>query len=441
MAVILFSPVGGTDPISNSNCRDGSMLHIVRHFRPDIIHLYLTKEMLDHQKEDNRYLYCLEKLFELQHRENVDIREFQRPDLTEVHDFNFFYQEFRQLLENIIQTKAPEDTLLVNVSSGTPAMKAALMSLVTLLRRDCQAIQVITPDRSQNIHDNSNYDVITLWELDPDNLPESENRSGIATLPALWDLQMEAILRSNLSVYDYAAAGETAKALPPHKFNAVKDLISMAQNRYLLNYSEVDRLIRTTGYDCIPIKSGSIRPVFEYALGVEIRLKREEYADYVRSWSPLIYSLMKAYVKKLGINIDDFTYINSNGVRCISESKLNRKPDLYRVLMGSYNSSGQPSFLSSRHMVLIIQAFGKSPDEISIFEKLRIAEESIRNKAAHEVIAITARDILSATGLTAGQIMNLFKKATRLIDDHANEEAWKSYDCLNEYIIQALEQG
>ena len=99
MAVILFSPVGGTDPISNSNYRDGSMLHIVRHFRPDIIHLYLTKEMLDHQKEDNRYLYCLEKLFELQHRENVDIREFQRPDLTEVHDFNFFYQEFRQLLE------------------------------------------------------------------------------------------------------------------------------------------------------------------------------------------------------------------------------------------------------------------------------------------------------------------------------------------------------
>ena len=259
--------------------------------------------------------------------------------------------------------------------------------------------------------------------------------------PETVHLQMEAILRSNLSFYDYAAAGETAKALPPHKFNAVKDLISMAQNRYLLNYSEVDRLIRTTGYDCIPIKSGSIRPVFEYALGVEIRLKREEYADYVRSWSPLIYSLMKAYVKKLGINIDDFTYINSNGVRCISESKLNRKPDLYRVLTGSYNSSGQPSFLSSRHMVLIIQVFGKSPDEISIFEKLRIAEESIRNKAAHEVIAITARDILSATGLTAGQIMNLFKKAIRLIDDHANEEAWKSYDCLNEYIIQALQQG
>ena len=27
---ILFSPVGGTDPIHNKNCRDGSMLHIAR---------------------------------------------------------------------------------------------------------------------------------------------------------------------------------------------------------------------------------------------------------------------------------------------------------------------------------------------------------------------------------------------------------------------------
>lgn len=42
---ILFSPVGGTDPIKY--CSDGSMLHICRHYQPDEVVLYLSKEMTE----------------------------------------------------------------------------------------------------------------------------------------------------------------------------------------------------------------------------------------------------------------------------------------------------------------------------------------------------------------------------------------------------------
>ena len=42
---ILFSPVGGTDPIKY--CSDGSMLHICRHYQPDEVVLYLSKEIRD----------------------------------------------------------------------------------------------------------------------------------------------------------------------------------------------------------------------------------------------------------------------------------------------------------------------------------------------------------------------------------------------------------
>ena len=52
--VILFSPVGGTDPISLSNCHDGSLLHICRNYRPDKVILYMSKEMLDYQEADDR---------------------------------------------------------------------------------------------------------------------------------------------------------------------------------------------------------------------------------------------------------------------------------------------------------------------------------------------------------------------------------------------------
>lgn len=58
MKKVLFSPVGSTDPISNQ--RDGALLHIARVYKPDIIYLYLSKEMCELSDKDNRYIYCLE---------------------------------------------------------------------------------------------------------------------------------------------------------------------------------------------------------------------------------------------------------------------------------------------------------------------------------------------------------------------------------------------
>ena len=55
MAKILFSPIGGSDPIRNF--RDGSMLHICRYYLPDKVILYLTGEMYQHHLQDNRYVY------------------------------------------------------------------------------------------------------------------------------------------------------------------------------------------------------------------------------------------------------------------------------------------------------------------------------------------------------------------------------------------------
>ena len=51
---ILFSPVGGTDPISWNNGYDGAMLHIARVYRPDKIILYLSAEMVEFHEKDHR---------------------------------------------------------------------------------------------------------------------------------------------------------------------------------------------------------------------------------------------------------------------------------------------------------------------------------------------------------------------------------------------------
>ena len=53
---ILFTPVGGTDPISSTNCYDGAILHICRHYKPDKVIMYMSKEMLENQEKAHQKL-------------------------------------------------------------------------------------------------------------------------------------------------------------------------------------------------------------------------------------------------------------------------------------------------------------------------------------------------------------------------------------------------
>ena len=97
---ILFSCVGGHDPIAS--CADGAILHICRVYKPEKVVLYLSKEMIDRQNLDDRYRKCLKLL---QEKENFKIKEIkciERPDLVKVQLFDSFYNEFENIIENIV---------------------------------------------------------------------------------------------------------------------------------------------------------------------------------------------------------------------------------------------------------------------------------------------------------------------------------------------------
>ena len=50
---ILYSPAGDTDPIRGMH--DGAMLHIIRHYRPRMAKIFLSKDMVE--KEERRQVY------------------------------------------------------------------------------------------------------------------------------------------------------------------------------------------------------------------------------------------------------------------------------------------------------------------------------------------------------------------------------------------------
>ena len=90
--------------------------------------MYMSKEMLDFQEKDDRYRYCLDRLAKMQDRPMI-YEIIERRELTKVHEFDYFYEDFRKVISHIYETMDDSDTLLLNVSSGTPAMKSGLLVL------------------------------------------------------------------------------------------------------------------------------------------------------------------------------------------------------------------------------------------------------------------------------------------------------------------------
>lgn len=441
--IILFSPVGGTDPISTTNFCDGALLHISRIYRPDKIVMYMSKEMLDYQKEDDRYRYCLKKLDEMQHRQTV-YEVIERPELTKVHEFDYFYQDFRSIISSIYRTMDETDTLLLNISSGTPAMKSGLLVLQTLGEFPAKLIQVATPDKHINEHIHKNYDVITLWELDEDNRDDFENRCKEIICPTLLKIKKEEIIKKHIKVYDYKAALDVAEDLPKCETERYRELIRMAYYRLLLNFQEVKRIEREQKISCLPIKAQEQSERFEYALNMNIKLIKNEYADFVRAITPIVVDLYELILKKqFNINLNDYT-ISINMPKGMSRRQWDGhkvEGKIGDILNEAFHNKGgfKGKEVYSIHLKALILGLSNDEKLNDLVKKIGMVEAKIRNLAAHEIVSVDDKIIQQYTDLNAQEIMKKIRMLFRYTGIPVHEEYWKSYDEMNEMILKKID--
>lgn len=451
---LLFSPLGGTDPISNTNMYDGAMLHIVRHYRIDKVYLYMSREIIQYQEADERYTYCLKKLGELQNRE-IQYELIRRPELIEVQDFEIFYREFKEEIDKIRKEMGEDDELILNLSSGTPAMKSWLLVIRTMNELSCKAVQVVTPDRAMNEHRHKDYQVKELWELDPDNEEGAENRCREVPCPSLSRVRQEVNIRKLIREYDYHAALELAAELKDHEKPYMK-LIRVAEERELLDMDAVEKELETNHLKelyRLPIREGEKRDIFEYALVMQIRLRRGEYADFIRAISPILYRLYKRIMKKkLGICLEK--YVSGTETKAVWDlKKLSGDmvgKEILKILERAYKSGDgfRCGNVYPVHMQKIIQAKSDDKELKKLVGELREAEEKVRNQAAHQIVSVNKKTIREwmekegCKGRDAEWIMNGIKEAIGYAEiiDIANKKVWNSYDQMNEVIIRLMDE-
>lgn len=436
---ILFSPVGGTDPIKYLH--DGSMLHICRHYRPDEVVLYMSKEIMEKHKKDNRYVRTIELLGEsIDHK--FDVCVVEKPDFVDVQKYDIYYDLFKNEIKNISDTMSSDDELIVNMASGTPAMKSALLILATLAEYKFIPIQVNSPKKSMNEEheDRTDYDVEANWELDSDNEPDSENRCEEVKCMNLMRLLKIDMIKKFIMKYDYSAAFELAEELQSDISDDAYTLLNIANNRLKLNTSEISKLMKDKQYDIYPIKDSNKLKLFEYACTVKIKLEKKEYADFIRSITPLIVDVLEQ-ILLLKFNID----INES---CLVKKKIKewdimklQRNGLLDILNEAYKDKGgfKGGLVYSDALVNIIKA--KSHDEIlnQKADDIVKVEHRVRNLAAHQIVSVTAEWFIEKSGKSADDIMNIIKYLLVQAGVGAKKDDWNTYDSMNQLIIHYLE--
>lgn len=439
MSRVLFSPIGGTDPIRY--LYDGSMLHICRYYKPDKVILYLSSEMVEKHRGDNRYVRTLDMLGDsIGH--TFDIKVIENEELIDVQKYDVYYEIFRQEIKNISDNLSSEDELIVNMASGTPAMKSALLILATLSEYKFIPIQVNSPQKKMNseIEDRNNYDVELNWELNQDNLPDSENRCEEVKCMNLIKLLKIDLIKKFIRKYDYSAAFELGKELKDDISADAYNMLEIANNRLKLNYKEISKITSNNKYNIYPIKDAGNMKLFEYACVLEIKLKKEEYSDFIRGITPLIVDIFEQILKnKMNINIDSLCD-NRKGVKMWSIDKL-KKNDIFDILNNAYSKNGgiKAGSVYSHALAHIIRT--KSDDDIlkNKVDDIVNVEQNIRNLAAHQIVSVTDKWFVDKSGKSSEEIMNIIRYLLVQAGVGAKKEDWNTYDVMNDKIVRYLE--
>lgn len=442
---VLFSPVGSTDPISGEY--DGALLHIIRKYRPRKVYLYLSKEICEFEDKDSRYSYCLDRL-----REHLgydfETEWIRRENLTEVQLFDYFFTEFRDILTRICDENGDAEILL-NVSSGTPAIKSALQFLTAFFERPMIPIQVSTPRKKINNKEKiKEYEPDIQWECNCDNNEDYRDRCAESSIRNLSNEIRRNIIKKHCLSYDYVAAFAVADPISDCMDEEAFKLIKAATYRLKLDRSSCDSILKDVDYEMFPETNSQFCMIFEYIALLYIKVKREEYADFVRAISPVFFRLEEQVLTKAGVfDIDKYTYHPKDRNKEVKKSKkiLIRKwkkdaVDADEKLREALNLRWD-ELVNTSHYERIISKLNLNVDEKSrsLVRGIRDAEENIRNIVAHNMIPVTDDIIKLNSGKSSQEIFKEIKKLADLSGVPKMNRVEETYDELNKRIIGLLD--
>lgn len=436
---VLLSFLGTTDPIRGE--RDGAMLHILRHYRPEVVCLLFTPEVRELAEADERYgkVFTHLKAHWDGYAPTVLEQDFSVNDVSDMDELD---KPLHDIMNKLSREYADAE-ILVNITSGTPQMQMLLSQMVLELRYHARGIQVKTPEKKAGTtvrtNDSKNYDIDLEIECNEDEQEGAPNRCVEPEMFSVrrknqWQ-QVEALLNQRCfrGVLEMRPAplSEELMALVKH----------MAYRNDLLP-EEARKAIRGYGLSLklyLPENSPAHQDICEYVLLMKNLLCSHSYTEFVLHMEPLTLRLQETLLNQLLTKRygRDLTHVQSpyRGRMRIEPGLMQTKmPDLYNRLYVSGTWESRPSDLSTQLCDDMLDFLSAQPKETEAYFRCYADLKEVRNSLAHRLCAVTADEIKAACGKKPEQIISLIEQCIPLLFPGCNPEVFHIYEHIIRYI-------
>ena len=447
MKRILFSPLGDTDPIRD--CHDGACLHILRHYQPERVVLFYTKDMENKERRDHRYTRAIHKL-----SPNCAIEEIFSGIVAA-----YLYEEFSKILPEAVQSvrdRYPEHEILINLSSGTPQMKTVLAMLAADTER-CRGIQVPSHSGKSNRKNkpaSDDVDVDILLEVNVDDEEGAKNRCEEPPLSVFRYHAEKNRIISLIHAYEYNAALTLARSSSLVPADA-KQLLKHAAARTDLLPDKARKILAEYNGQKLFLFTGEEELLIEYFLIMQIDQENDHLSNFMLRISPFLDKFLLDYVQKnvRGGRQNPKNILNlsryikrKDGYRLERERIEQTAPKLLTRLdreYGGYKDSDL-SFTLLIYYCDYMQEEGLTKDtklhddmmaELGKLGDIRI----LRNNVAHQITNVTRESFQKVTQMTPPALMAIFTQMLPLVYGGKVKEALTTYSRINSWLEEALE--
>ena len=393
---VLLSAIGHTDPVSHRH--DGAILHICRHYKPSKVYLLYSSEMCAIHDGDDRFEFAIDDLNE---RCGLDIKceHILKPDLVDVQRFDKIADLMKTEVDRI-HNENPDKQVLLNVSSGTPAMKGALILLANLLPDSyhVKAIQVSAPEKTVRDKEEQNKNAAQkICDEIRDNEDFCENavdRSYAEVTSNIFSEIVKKDVCAHIDAYDYSAALRQLGEIKSHGgkiSDRVQILLEAADQRLNAADKSMLRQALTDEENSMVFAKmqDNLSNLAEYGLWLQIKLKSHHQTDFIRGITPICYELPIQYLRCVrDKNISALKVTTKRG-DFFDESKSGYP--LYKECMDILDKKFREGYDNkkmswcSETLIELVRGMNSDAADVADFEELRRYEQEVRNKIAHTI--------------------------------------------------------
>lgn len=408
MSSILYSCFGTTDPVRGE--RDGGLMHIMRFYRPEVVYVFLTKEMAAMNREDQRVEKMVNHIRQTWDRYAPEV-VCMETDIEDPSDMDGLMEPMVQLFQRAL-AENPGCEVLLNLSSGTPQMQIILAQLALDTRYPTRGIQVKNPERASGKTARTNvkhYPIAESLELNEDEEPGAPNR---CCEPKLMAIRREAVrhqLSGLLSQRNYAAIAQMGADLPAPIPQLARHLDYRSQFQL---QKAMDEAAHLKGYalhakpDGLPYAKYELIEYFAILKSL-VCLKR--YTDFMLRLNPFLVRLQMVLLENTlssrGDTIQSLMQRANGRMKIAPEQIAKKYPDLLAVIEKALHGPLEKRDVSIRILNLVLNYFQIDEATIAVLENCERANQELRNSAAHDLFLVTSAQIYDSCSATPEQLL------------------------------------